>query len=177
MKHGQLAIERRRAQWRRRGFLGVDGSVAVELGLVAPFLITVIFGIVDFGAYLDNSQAIAAATRIGAQYARDSATCKAGIQILSSPQVNSACTTGIQNAMQNSISFSPALTYPASFPLTCQCDDGTSITCGNNSCATAGRPTPDRVFITVSAGQAITPVLPWPGFPTALNGKTEVRLQ
>ena len=88
-------------------------------------------------------------------------------------------TTGIQNAMQNSMSFSPALSFPSSFGLTCECDDGTAITCGDNSCATASRPAPGRVFITVSASQPFTPFVPWPwgGMPATVNAGVELRLQ
>jgi len=167
-----------RSRWRRPFFPDVAGAVAVELGVVAPLLVVLAVGIVDFGNLLNNDQALAAAARIGAQYARNSSFCKSGIQVLSSPPVNAACTTGIQNAMRQSMNYSAGqLTFPASIPLTCECDDGTSITCGNNACATAGRPAPDRVFITVSASQSFTPMIAWPGMPSAINGGTEIRLQ
>jgi hypothetical protein len=175
MKYKQIAEWCTR--WRNRGLLGIEGSVAVELGLIGGLvLVPLLLGIIDFGRLLNNSQALAAATRIGAEYARGSSTCQAGIQILNTPPVNTACTTGIQNATQNSINFSPALTFPASFPLTCECDDKSSITCGN-SCAAAGRPAPNRVFITVRASQSFTPMVSWPGIPTTLNAGAEIRLQ
>jgi hypothetical protein len=131
---------------------------------------------VDLGNYFNLSQALALATRIGAQYARDSSTCKAGIQIISSPPVNSACTTEIQNAITRSLNYSAgSLTFPASFPLRIECDDGTPIAPGS-SCAAAGRPAPNRVLITISASQIYTPMISW-GFPTNLAAVTEIRLQ
>lgn len=167
---------------RRRRSLGTGGAAAVELGLALPFLVLLVIGIIDFGTYLDGSQALAAATRVGAEFARDSTTCKAGIQVLSNPQISAACvgsgsTGGIEGAVQNAANFNPALTFPNPPALTCQCDDGTSIACGNNSCATAGRPAPNRVFVTVRARQTFSPIIPWPGFPTVLNGTTVLRLQ
>jgi TadE-like protein len=164
-------------QWPARRFLGTAGAAAVEFALVTPFLFLLIFGGVDFGNFFNSSQAIAAATRAGAEYARGSSTCKAGIQVLNTPQISTNCTTGIKNAMQNSFSFNPALTFPTSPALACYCDgDNGTITCGDFSCATAGRGN-NEVFVSVSASQAITPLIPLPGFPATLNGLTELRLQ
>src|SRR5262249_25069367 len=78
-----------------RGLRDTAGAAAAELGLVAPFFIFMFLGIVDFGGYMNGSQAIAVATRIGAEYARDSATCKSGVQVLPTPSISTACTTGI----------------------------------------------------------------------------------
>ena len=122
------------------------------------------------------------ATRVGAEYARDGTTCQSGIQILLSPPVSAACNTGIQTAIKNSMNYpSGALTFPASFPLSCQCDDATAtnpspITCGN-SCAAAGRPAPNRVFIRISASQSFTPFVTLWTAPTTLNGVADVRIQ
>ena len=117
-------------------------------------------GIADFGMLAKKSAALAGTTRIGAEYAR----------------LYPADTTGIQNSMRNSMSFSPALVFPASFPYSCECDDKTSIACAE-SCATVGRPGPNRVFITISASQAFTPLVPWPGIPASLTAATAIRLQ
>jgi Flp pilus assembly protein TadG len=164
-------------RWCRPFFLDVAGAVAVELGILAPLLVILAVGIVDLGNLLNNDQALAAAARIGAQYARNSTTCQTGIQVLNTPQVSTACGNGIQSAMTNSMNYSAgALTFPASFPLTCQCDDATAIAC-TSSCAAAARPAPNRVFITVSASQSFTPMIAWPGMPSAINGGTEIRLQ
>jgi Flp pilus assembly protein TadG len=152
---------------RRRHLLGCaricprcDGSVAAEFALVAPIIILIAAGIVDFGTLATRSAVLAATTRIGAEYAR----------------LYPADTKGIQSSMQNSTSFTPALTFPAGFPQSCECDDGTSIAC-TESCATNGRPGPNRVFITITASQAFTPLVPWPGIPESLTAMTEIRLQ
>ena len=164
---------------RRRDFLGDDGSVAVELGLLASFfLVPLLLGIIQYGLYFNATQSLAAATRIGAEYARDGAQCQSGIQVLLSPPVSTNCNNAIQAAVNQSMSYpSGALTFPASFPLTCECDDGTAITCGNNSCAAAGRPAPNRVFITVSASQTFTPFVALWTIPTTINGTTDIRIQ
>jgi hypothetical protein len=123
-------------------------------------IIVIAVGIADFGMLATKSATLAGTTRIGAEYAR----------------VHPADTIGIQNFMQTSMTFVPALTFPASFPQSCECDDRTSIAC-SESCATVGRPGPNRVFIKISASQAFTPLVPWPGLPQTLTAMTELRLQ
>jgi Flp pilus assembly protein TadG len=148
------------AQRRARGCVPCDGSVAIEFALVAPIIALVAAGIADFGMLTSNSTALTATTRIGAEYAR----------------LHPSDTEGIQNFMQSSMSFTPALSFPTSFPQSCECDDSTSIAC-TESCATAGRPSPNRVFITINASQPFTPLIPWPGIPGILTAATQIRLQ
>lgn len=137
-----------------------EGSVAAEFALVAPLIILIAAGVADFGMLAARSAALVATTRIGAQFAR----------------VHPLDTGGIQNSMQNAMSFAPALSFPANFPCSCECDDGTPIAC-SESCATFGRAGPNRVFISISARQAFAPLVPWPGMPTTLTATTAVRLQ
>jgi Flp pilus assembly protein TadG len=158
MGHGEN--QRRRAPRRTLGSAPCDGSVAVEFALVTPMILLIAAGIADFGLLSGKTATLAGTTRIGAEYAR----------------LYPADTAGIQNSMQNSTSFIPALSFPASFPYSCECDDKTPIAC-TESCATVGRPAPNRVFITISASQAFTPLVPWPGIPASLTAATAIRLQ
>jgi hypothetical protein len=137
-----------------------DGSAAAEFALVAPLLILLVTAIVDFGLLANKSAGLAATVRIGAEYARNYADD----------------TTGIQNAMQSSMNFTPPLVFPASFPRSCECADGNPIAC-SESCATVGRPPPNRVFILITASQSFTPLLPWPSIPSLLTATVEMRLQ
>jgi hypothetical protein len=153
--------DQRRLAWRRSlTALGCGGSAAAEFALVAPVIMLVAVGIADFGTLAIKSAGLVTTTRIGAEYARR----------------YPADTSGIQNSMQSAMSATPALTFPASFAQRCECDDGTSIAC-TESCATVGRPGPNRVFIRIGASQAFSPLVPWPGLPTTLIGATELRLQ
>ena len=178
-------------RWTARRFVGTSGAATVELALATPVLLTLVMGATDFGNLFNRGQSIAAATRVGAQSAIKDPVCQAGIQVLNTPQVSTACRDNIRSAAQNSRNFSPALTFPSSFALTCYCaapDAGGTMTftpvptspagtCGNYSCAANGMGH-NTIFITVSASQAMaTPLFPWPGFPTTLTGRTEVRLQ
>lgn len=169
-----LAKGRRR---RARRLLGNAGAALVEFALVVPLLLTVSLGGIDYGSLFNGSQAIAAAARVGGEAARNNSTCQSGIQVLNNPQVSSDCFTAIKGAMTSSGSFSPALTFPGSFPLTCKCDaDDGSITCGNHSCQTAGRGF-NEVFITISATQDVSPLIRWPAFPSGISGSMTVRVQ
>ena len=150
-----------------RSFLGVEGAVLVEFALAAPILVTLVLGIADFGMMAASNAALEGATRIGAEYARDNSTCKSNIQ-------DTNCISGIKTAMQSAGNFSPAITFPSDPSASCECDDGSSITCGT-TCA-VGK-TPNRVLITVTASQTYTPILPWPGIPTSLTASTELRIQ
>ena len=172
-----------------RGFLDTAGAVAAELAMATPFLVLLILGVIDYGAYMNSSQQVAAATRVGAEFARDSTICQnttTGIDtvnVVIKATCLSAATNSIEAAMQNSMNFGAALTFPnmstcSTSPspcLTCKCEDGSAIACGNTACPVATAP--KRVFVTVSASLAITPLVSWPGFPTAVPGLTEVRLQ
>jgi Flp pilus assembly protein TadG len=157
---GHKENQRRRAPRCALGFAPCDGSVAAEFALVTPMILLIAAGVADFGMLAKKTTALAGTTRIGAEYAR----------------LYPADTAGIQNSIQNSTSFMPALSFPASFPYSCECDDKTPIAC-TESCATVGLPGPNRVFITISASQAFTPLVPWPGIPASLTAVTEIRLQ
>jgi hypothetical protein len=140
--------------------LAGSGGVTAEFALVAPIIILIATGIADFGMLASNSTALTAAVRIGAEYAR----------------FHPADTLGIQNSMQSSMSFTPTLSFPSSFPQNCECDNKTFIGC-HESCATTGRPGPNRVFITISATQEFAPLFPWPGLPNLLIATAQIRLQ
>ena len=150
-----------------RSFLSSDGTALVEFALAAPILVTLVLGIADFGVLAAKNAALEGATRVGAEYARNnSTTCK--------DVTSASCISGIKTAMQSAGNFSPAITFPSDPSASCECDDGSSITCGT-TCA-VGK-TPNRVLITVTASQTYTPILPWPGIPTSLTASTELRIQ
>ena len=148
------------ARQRARNTVFCAGSVAAELALVAPVVILIAVGVADFGILAARCAALVAATRIGAEFAR----------------AHPLDTSGIQASMQSAMNFAPALSFPASFSRNCECDDGTVIAC-SESCATHGRASPNRVFMKISASQAFTPLVPWPGIPATLTATTELRLQ
>jgi Flp pilus assembly protein TadG len=166
--------------------LGTSGAAFVELGMVTPIFATLVIGTVDFGSLFFSSQSVAAATWVGADYARNNPICQqsaTGIVMLPVPAIGETCNTNIQTAMQNSRNFSPPLTFPGGNQLVCYCS-GDNAACGTNwttttgyVCASAGRGN-NQVFIRVNASQtAPAPLFPWPGFPTTVPAVTELRLQ
>jgi Flp pilus assembly protein TadG len=136
------------------------GGVSTEFAIVAPIIILVATGIIDFGMLASELTALTATIRIGAGYAR----------------AYPMDAVGIQAAMQNAMQFTPALTFPASFPQSCECGDNTSISC-SESCASVGRPGPNRMFMTVTASRTFVPLVPWPGVSNTLTATAQVRLQ
>src|SRR6516165_10895526 len=84
------------------------GSVAAEFALVAPLVILIAAGTADFGMLAARSAALVATTRIGAEFAR----------------AHPLDTGGIQSSMQRAMSFTPALSFPASFSHTCDAMTG-----------------------------------------------------
>ena len=152
----------------RRHRLGASGNVAAEFAVAAPILIAIVVGIADFGMLTARDAALAGATRAGAEYARNSSTCQADIS-------GTSCIAGIKSVIQNAIGAGPTLTFPSTFTPSCECADGTSITCGT-TCSGAGK-VPNRMLIAVTATQAFTPLVPWPGIPSSLTKSTEIRVQ
>jgi Flp pilus assembly protein TadG len=150
------------------GFLRSDGTALTEFALAAPIVIALVLGIADLGLLAAKTSALEGATRVGAEYARNNSTCKTDVQ-------STSCISGIKTTMQSAGNFSPALTFPSDPTPSCECDDGTSITCGT-TCVGAGK-TPNRVLVTVTASQAYTPILSWPIIPTSVTASTEIRIQ
>ena len=147
------------------GFLGSDGTALVEFALAAPILVTLVLGIADFGMLAANTAALEGVTRVGAEYARN--VCKG--------DMSSSCISSIKSTMTSTGNFSPPITFPSDPSASCECDDGSSITCGT-TCTGAGK-VPNRVLITVSASQSYTPILPWPGLPSSVTASTEMRVE
>src|SRR6266478_2145995 len=142
-----------------RGLLGTAGTAAVEFAFATPILVILVMGIADLGFLAARTAALAGATRVGAEYARNNSTCQSDIQ-------SASCVTGIKNAIQNSGTFSPAITGPSDPSPSCECADGSSITCGT-TCVGVGK-TPNRVGVTVTASPAFTPIVSWGVIPTSL---------
>src|ERR1700730_8866232 len=118
MPYRQLLVPRWLPQRRGWRHLGSAGSVAVELALTAPILITLAVGIADLGNLFNFSQALEAATRIGAEYALRGSSCQQDWGQATAP--GGACTSAIQSAVTNSLVFIPALA-PPTVGLACEC--------------------------------------------------------
>jgi Flp pilus assembly protein TadG len=185
VKRSQQAISKSRANRRGRKSVGIDGSVAVELGLTAPILVILTVGIVDLGNWFNFNQALNAATRIGAEYARGGVSCQPTGGWGGATAVPANCTTDVQRAVTRSMAFVPALNAPTvSLDVYCRSPgtpDTYVQTMPGNSCYTnppaAGSTGPNRVFVTVGATQPFSPMISWPFMPKRLAAVAQVRVQ
>ncbi len=98
------------------------GSALVELALVAPLLMLLLAGVLDFTMYLRTAACVANAARIGAQYG-------------SLNTANALDATGMQTAALNSAPGIAGMTAVAT--TSCKCSDGNSVNC-TGSCVSGG---------------------------------------
>jgi Flp pilus assembly protein TadG len=117
------------------------GNAAVEFGVVAPILVTLLAGTADLGTMATQKSTLDAAVRAGGQYARFDPTD----------------TASIISRVNSYTAFSPALTSVAVTGPTCECDDGTGVSdCSTGTCATG----PIHSYVTITATQAYSTIIP-----------------
>lgn len=194
--NSKFSPPRKRTWWS----VGTAGAATVELAVATPVLLTLVLGGADYGHLLATTQSLAAATRVGAQVARNDSACQSsatGASVLNPPPnyVLDPCRNKVYAAMQNSRHFSPALT-PYTVKLVCYCvpsGGGTPAPTRDTSppggCRDPANSTQaylcsshegglNAPFILVTATQTVpAPMFPWPGYPSTLTGMTELRLQ
>ena len=117
-----------------------SGNTAVEFALIAPVMLTILAGIVDYGLQIHYQAELQTAVRAGAQYATGTgrATDVAGI------------TSTIQNASDLT---SIVVATPASV---CRCSNGVLVACTG---ATCGDGSAVGAYLDLSATYSYTPLL------------------
>ncbi|WP_448187482.1 TadE/TadG family type IV pilus assembly protein [Azospirillum sp. sgz301742] len=135
-----------------------DGNVAVEFALLLPLLILILGGVIDFGRAFYDRMALESAARSAVQYARQSPSDSAGIQ-LAALGAGGVPSTATVDALQ----------------VFCECPDGSSVGC-NAVCASGG--TVLR-FLSVTVRENFETMFPYPGVssPLALAGSATIRVQ
>lgn len=121
-----------------------EGAAAVEFGLIAPLLLVMIAGLIDFATYISTKIELEQALRAGAQYALYDFTDASTII---------AAVTDATDLSPLTVTYNPATdTY-------CECPDGSAHTCpgGPNytACAGGGRP---GLFITITNSTPFDPM-------------------
>jgi Flp pilus assembly protein TadG len=136
-----------------------SGIATVEFALVAPLLMLLLAGILDFSMLLRTAACTANAARAGAEYATRSAA-------------SSLDFAGMQAAAINSSPHLAGLTATAS--RACRCSDGSAVSCGG-SCASGSL----RVYAQVNAQAAVHTVFAYPGLSVAKTASAQavVRVQ
>lgn len=140
-----------RFQMRLRSLFGNDhGSSLVEVALVAPTLILLLVGTVDFGRAYYLATEVAGAAHAGAEYGVQAPTDTAGMKaaaIADAPDV-------------------PSLTV-ATPTFGCECSDGTKYSA---SCASKPSCSTNVVYaVKVSVSASYKPMFPWPGLPSRVQ--------
>jgi hypothetical protein len=102
---------KRHGPGRAASCLAARGPRCTRICRVAPLFLVYTTGVVDIGLLTTRTAALAGATRIGAEHAGFHPADKAGMQ----------------SAVAAALSFGPPLTFPTSFPETCECADGNAI--------------------------------------------------
>jgi Flp pilus assembly protein TadG len=139
------------ARWRTRRRRRDEGSSAVEFALVAPFLILMVVGTVDYGFASYQRMAAQHAAQVGAQQA--------------------ALHGFDQTAIVNAVEGATVAAHISATPLpsqSCGCVDGTTFTtaaCGTK-CADGSNA---GTYVSVSARVVYTTLLPYPGIPDSFT--------
>jgi hypothetical protein len=120
------------------------GGPAVEFAIIAPVLLLMIAGMIDYSFYIGTRIELEQALRAGAQYALKDFTD----------------TATITSAVVNATDLTPlSVSYDPTTDSFCECPDGTPNICPGNSsytgCAGGERP---GLFITISGSTTFDPM-------------------
>jgi Flp pilus assembly protein TadG len=134
-----------------------QGSSTLEMSLIAPLLLLLVVGAIDFGRAWYMSIEVTSASEAGALY---------GIK-------NPADLAGMQSATVADASDISGLSAVAVSG--CECPDGTSVT---PACSAAPSCTDNYVnYVDVTATATYNFMLSYPGFPPSLTFNSESRLR
>jgi Flp pilus assembly protein TadG len=130
------------------------GAAAVEFALISSILCAVFIGLADYGLAMFKKMELTSAARSGAQVAL----------------INSSDTSAIKQAVVSSTNLD-ITTSDVTTSQSCECADGTSITCGN----TCSDGSTNRYFFTVTATENYTLLLVQTSM--TLTGSATIRTQ
>lgn len=134
-----------------------SGNMLVELALVAPFIVAVTLGLVDFGRGTYASMSLRSAARVGAEYVS-----------------RTGDTTAVTTVVASAANLKPEglVVTPLVF---CECDNGTAQACGTTCPGGIGA----RRFISITAAQPFSTLFPYPlvSNPMNLSGRAILRVQ
>jgi Flp pilus assembly protein TadG len=131
-----------------------DGLGAVELGLIAPVLLIMLLGVLDFGLAFWEKMEIGSAADAGAQWAMS----------------NSFDQNTVTNIVQSATNLSGVVVDPA--PATrCGCATSTAVSFYDCS-ATCPAGTTANTYIVVNARICYSTLFPWPGLNYCSSGNS-----
>jgi len=133
------------------------GASLVEFGLMLPFLVLFLLGVIDLGrAYYINLE-VTNAAYAGALY---------GTQ-------NPTDVTGMQNAALGDAADLAGMTVAATYG--CECSDGSNVVAACSSQPSCGVNVVN--FVQVNTSVTYKPIFPWPGIPTSLAMQGSAKLR
>lgn len=134
------------------------GIAAVEFAFVAPVLVLLLVGMIDFGMYINQRMQLENLARSATEY-----VIKGG----SEANVMSDVIAGsgqIEDEEMDEITSSASST--------CECDDGVEVICGDG-CGGGY----ERRFYAFELTRTYTPMFPYPGIPDSITMTGHARLQ
>ncbi len=137
------------------------GNSAIEFAFIAPVVILMMIGVVDFGLATWRNMQVHSAAQAGAQYA----------------MAHGFNPAGITAAVTNATAYPDVTVTPAPNQFCgCPSADGVTAASCTASCPTGGAA---GAYVTVSAQATYTPLLPYPLIPNALTltAQSTVRTQ
>lgn len=134
------------------------GNTAVETALLAPVILFLLAGIVDYGGAVRERMALTSAVRSGLQYALDTGAGPAAVEL------------AVQGALMEE-----AETTTVAATRFCECPDGDDADC-RDRCEDS---VPPYEIMQIDARRDYTPLMPWPGIdsPMTLEASARVRIQ
>lgn len=144
--------------WIKRGRGARAGSVAVETALLAPVILLMLAGAVDYGGAVQERMALVGAVRSGLQYALHHSTDSAQVEL------------AVRGALSGD-----ADTVSVTISQLCECPNGSTVSC-SGACAVGER---RRSFVDIDVQRSHATLLAWPGIenPTSLTATGRVRIQ
>jgi Flp pilus assembly protein TadG len=156
------------------------GAIAIEFAVAAPMLITLVLGVVDYGALMNTSALLRGATRAGAEYAKANWNNPSVTNVTTAAEQQVCGFLGVAFASGSCSPVTPGVSSAcycpgASNPTTAVACPGAT---GSNPCAANADPRL-IVNVTVTATQNFTPMFSWArfAFPKTVTAATTIRTQ
>jgi Flp pilus assembly protein TadG len=132
----------------------------VEFALIAPLLLLLVAGAVDYSMLMRSAIAVGDAARAGAEFGSLNTT-------------NASNTAGMQSTALNA---APDINgISASAAKVCKCSSGSTVNCGGGTCPSG----PVRTYVQVTVKTTINPIFSYPslGFTGAVIATATMRAQ
>jgi Flp pilus assembly protein TadG len=141
--------------WSRNFLKNTDGVAAVEFSLLAPVVLFLMLGTIDFGIYVKERMKMEQIARASVEYVLQG---------------------GYEEGIQTDVVayYDESNRYEVTTSWMCTCSDGAMAACGEESCPAGDY---SRQFVQVDLSRSFAPLFPYPGLPTALTLHGNARMR